>query len=87
MKKYIHIAINIFFLSYFLILLVLTRRGCFTVSERLRIIDIVGVVFVFIVCHILLIGFVVNQLKWMSLFISIITLIVCIYFNGEFNPF
>ncbi len=87
MKKYIHIVINIFFLSSFLILLVLTRRGYFTVSERLCIIDIVGVVFVFIICHILLIGFIVNQLKWLSLFVSILTLIVYIYFNGEFNPF
>jgi len=87
MKKYTHVIIHAFWLISYLILLVLTRQGYFTVSERLAIIDIVGFAFIIILCHVLYIVFMVKQLKWLSLCIAILTLVVYIYFNGDFNPF
>lgn len=87
MKKYIHVIINAFWLISYVILLVLTHQDYFTVSERLTIIDIVGVVFIFILCHALFIALKVQQLKWLSLCVSILSLAVYIYFNGDFNPF
>jgi hypothetical protein len=87
MKKYIHIIINLIWLCLFLLLLILTKRDFFSVSQRLAIIDIIGVIFIFIMLHILYILIKIKDLKLVNIVVATTTLVIYIYFNGDFNPF
>ena len=87
MKIYIHIVINLIWLVLFFLAVILTNKGFFTVSERLDILDAIGIVAVLIFSHFVFILVKVKDKKLLNAVICMITLCTYLFFPGNFNPF